>query len=159
MDKNLASDFISTSWLWIDFYHFEIWACNRGHKVVDDLRKLLKPQQPNITISMNNPWSCIFDLWWNRHCTRKVTNYEPLLWSAVKFSEGKFCTNFHHQGIINNLQKWIVCSNIYNFWRFAGLICSHEAHVYFNFQLPTNLMLTKNCTTFHYNHLFENSTK
>ncbi len=34
MDKDLASNFISTSWLWIDFCHFEIWACNRGHKIV-----------------------------------------------------------------------------------------------------------------------------
>ncbi len=57
------SNFISTSWLWIDFCHFEIWACNRGHKVVDGLRKLLKPQQRNITISINKPWLCKFDLW------------------------------------------------------------------------------------------------
>ncbi len=55
MDKNLASNFISTSWLWIDFCHFEIWACNRGHKFVDGLRKLIKPQQRNITISWITP--------------------------------------------------------------------------------------------------------
>ncbi len=55
MDKNLASNFILTSWLWIDFRHFERWACNRGHKVVDGLRKLLKPQLRNITISWINP--------------------------------------------------------------------------------------------------------
>ncbi len=32
------------------------------HKVVDGLRKLLKPQQGNITISTDKPWSCKFDL-------------------------------------------------------------------------------------------------
>ncbi len=29
------------------------------------LRKLLEPQQRNITISMNKPWSCKFHLWFN----------------------------------------------------------------------------------------------
>ncbi len=32
---------------------------------MDDLRKLLKPQQQNITISMNQPWSCNIHLWFN----------------------------------------------------------------------------------------------
>ncbi len=63
MDKNLDSNFISTSWLWINFYHFEIWACNRGHKIVDGLRKLLTTQQRNITISWINhgPLNLNFD--------------------------------------------------------------------------------------------------
>ncbi len=61
-DKNLTSNFILTSWLGIDFRSFQFRACNRGHWVVDGLRKLLKPQQRNITISMNKPCSCKLDL-------------------------------------------------------------------------------------------------
>ncbi len=61
----MVSNFITTSWLWIEFCLFEIWACNRGHYVVDGLSKLLKPQQRNITIPMNKSWSSKLDLWFN----------------------------------------------------------------------------------------------
>ncbi len=38
------------------------------------MRKLLKPQQRNITISINKPWFCKFDMWFNYIRGLKITS-------------------------------------------------------------------------------------
>ncbi len=83
MDKNVVSNYISTSSFWIGLYLFEIRTCIRG-TVCRILREdVTKPQQRNVVISINKPGLCKFDLWFHLARGLKIYIYIPYILSFL----------------------------------------------------------------------------